>query len=297
MTLQQIQYFAAVCRSLSFSKASEELHISQPGVSKAMKALEEECGAALFQRNYNSISLTPEGKILLQNAQVFLEQYADFLTAAHSLAELGSTVRIGVIPMCGNTVFPRLHAGFTNIWPDIRIATVEDTNHILYDKLNRNEIDFALCVTNQLPDPNYHYYILKKSRLMLFVSRKHPLAGRETIHLKDLADTPLVLFSDHFGQTQYIHRLFAKARTVPKILHQTSQVFTILEYIRSGSTAGFLSEEFAQEEPELCPVAVEEIPAGYINLVWKKDAALHPAMQKFINYTKKVYPYPQEQRG
>ncbi|MGN1024562.1 MAG: LysR family transcriptional regulator [Lachnospiraceae bacterium] len=296
MTLQQIQYFAAVCRTLSFSKAAEELHISQPGISKAMKSLEEECGTALFQRNYNSISLTPEGEILLQNAQIFLEQYADFLTVAHSLADFGSTVRIGIIPMCGNTVFPRLHAGFSNIWPDIRISTVEDTNHVLYDMLNRNEIDLALCVTNQLPDQNYGCYVLKKSRLMLFVSRSHPLAGRETISLKDLSDTPLVLFSDHFGQTQYIHRLFAKNGIVPRIMHQTSQVFTILEYIRSGSTAGFLSEEFAQEEPELCPIAVEEISAGYINLVWKKNAALHPAMQKFIRYTQKVYPFPQPPR-
>ncbi|MGN1388163.1 MAG: LysR family transcriptional regulator [Bulleidia sp.] len=294
ITLNQIRYFVEVCRVLSFSKAAEELHISQPGISKAMKALEEECGTALFERNHSSISLTSQGELLFQNAQVFLEQYADFMMTAHSLAELGSTLRIGVVPMCGNTVFPRLHSGFANIWPDVKISTVEDTSHILYDQLDRNEIDLALCVTNRLPDQNYHCYVLKKSRLMLFVSGNHPLSGREKISLRDLADTPLVLFSDHFGQTQYIHRLFAHAGIAPKIMHQTSQVFTILEYIRSGSAAGFLSEEFAQEEPELCPVMIEEIPAGYVNLVWKKEETLNQTMKNFISYTEKVYPFPQE---
>ena len=62
MTLNQIRYFVTVCQYQNFTKAAEKLHISQPGISKAMTELESECGTALFHRMHNSITLTPQGK-------------------------------------------------------------------------------------------------------------------------------------------------------------------------------------------------------------------------------------------
>ncbi|MEE8816234.1 MAG: LysR family transcriptional regulator [Lachnospiraceae bacterium] len=290
MTLNQIRYFVTVCQYQNFTKAAEKLHISQPGISKAMTELESECGTALFHRMHNSITLTPQGKALLEYARVFLEQYADFTAAAHSLSSMDSSLRIGMIPMCGSTIFPKLQTGFSNIWPDIRITTVEDSNYILYERLDRGEIDLALCVTNALPDADHAYCILKQSRLKLFVSHTHPLAAKHELSLQDLSGIPLVLFSDHYGQTRYIHRLFTEAGTMPQIVHQTTQVFTILEYIRSGAAAGFLSEEFAQEDPTIVPLTVREIPAANVYLVWKKKDDITPAMQKFTCFAGETFP-------
>lgn len=290
MTLIQIGYFAAVCRHRSFSKAAEELHISQPGISKSMRELEEECGVALFERNYNNISVTREGELLLESAQKFLEHYSEFSMTAHSLADGKSVLKIGVVPMCGNTVFPRLHSDFLRSFPDIQIETIEETNSVLYELLDQHEIDFALCVTNQLPEEQYRYYVLKKSHLVLFVPKDSILAGREAIDICELENVPLVLFSDHFGQTQYLRRTFSLHGVRPMVLHQTNQVFTILEYIRSHAASGFLSEEFAAEETDIVPVRVNQIPAAYINLVWVRDEARYPSMRKFIRLVKSRYP-------
>lgn len=93
---------------------------------------------------------------------------------------------------------------------------------------------------------------------------------------------PLVLFPDTFGQTRYIRRLFAQAQTEPQVLHQTSQVFTILSYIRSGAAAGFLPEEFARTEKELAAVPLEGVPAASINLVWLQDTRTHPGIGEFV---------------
>ena len=69
MTIVQMQYFQAVCRYENFTRAAEELHISQPAMSAAMKDLEKECGVPLFVRDKNSLRVTDEGKILLEEAE------------------------------------------------------------------------------------------------------------------------------------------------------------------------------------------------------------------------------------
>ncbi|HUM85495.1 MAG TPA: LysR family transcriptional regulator [Lachnospiraceae bacterium] len=290
MTLMQIEYYVAVCKYRNFTKAAGELHISQPGISKSMRELEEECGVALFERNHNNIVITKEGEILLESAQKFLEHFNEFDRIAHSLDCGKSILKIGVVPMCGNTVFPCLHRDFLEAFPDIQIKTIEETASVLYDLLDQHEIDFALCVTNHLPDEHYRYYILKKSCLELFVPKNSPLSGRGTVDICELENVPLVLFSDHFGQTKYIRRVFSLNGVQPMILHQTNQAFTILEYIRSQVASGFLSEEFAAEEADLVPVRIAQFSAAYVNLVWAQDESGYPSMRKFIQFVKTKYP-------
>ena len=178
MTLNQILQFITVCQYCNFTKAAEALHLSQPGVSKSIRELEAECGTALFERHYNNISMTRSGEVLYEKAQRFMEHYRAFEAEAHALSALQSTLHIGVVPMCGNTVFPKLHAAFLKAYPESRIATVEDIASMLYDMLDQHELDFILCVTNHLPDAHYHYHVLKKSRLKLFVAASSPLADR-----------------------------------------------------------------------------------------------------------------------
>ena len=227
---------------------------------------------------------------MLESAQKFMEHFNELNITAHSLACGKSILKIGVVPMCGNTVFPRLHRDFLKAFPDIEIQITEETASVLYDLLDQHEIDFALCVTNHLPEEHYKYYILKKSHLELFVPKDSPLAGKEMIDICELAHIPLVLFSDHFGQTKYIRRMFNLNSIRPFVLHQTNQVFTILEYIRSHVAAGFLSEEFAAEETDIVPIRINQFPAAYINLVWARDKSRYPSMQKFIQFVKSKYP-------
>ena len=192
--------------------------------------------------------------------------------------------------MCGNTIFPALHRELQEAWPQLRLLTTEATGPTLYSLLDQKEIDLALCVTNHLPEAPYSCCVLKDSRLMLFVHKDHPLARRSEVDLEDLEDEPLVLFTDQFGQTRYLRRLFAACQIHPRILHQTTQVFTILEYIRSEGAAGFLTEEIAQQEPDLHAISVRQFRPAYITLDWNKDLHFNPAMEEFVRFVKKGLP-------
>lgn len=290
ITPEQIRYFITACHYMNFTKAAEELHLTQPGLSKAIRELESQCGAALWERHHNSLALTPAGRVFLEQARKFQDQYEQLEATARSLGSGEALLRIGLVPMCGNTIFPGLHRALQEAWPQLRIITTEATGPILYSLLDQQEIDLALCVTNHLPEAPYHCRVLKDSRLMLFVHKDHPLATRSSVDLKDLEDEPLVLFTDQFGQTRYLRRLFAACQVHPHVLHQTSQVFTILEYIRSEGAAGFLTEEIAQQEPDLHAVSVRQFRPAYITLDWNKDLHFNPAMEEFVRFVKKGLP-------
>lgn len=289
ITPEQIRYFIAACRYQNFTKAAEELHLSQPGISKAIRELEAHCGAALWERHHNSLTLTPAGRVFLEQAEKFQEQYETLEETARTLGSGETLLRIGLVPMCGNTLFPGLHRAFLDACPQVKIQTTEATGPILYSLLDQHEIDIALCVTNHLPEKPYSCYVVKDSRLMLFVHKDNPLAKRKSVNLTDLEQEPLVLFKDSFGQTRYLRRLFNACHLHPRILHQTSQVFTILEYIRHNAAIGFLSEEFALDEKNLVPIPVNQIATGHINFVWNRDPNQHPAMKKFLDFVKKKY--------
>ncbi len=287
ITPEQIRYFITACRYQNFTKAAEELHLTQPGLSKAIRELEAQCGAPLWERRHNALTLTAAGKVFLEQAQKFQEQYEQLEYTARSLGSGEALLRIGLVPMCGNTIFPALHRALQEAWPQLRIMTTEATGPILYSLLDQKEIDLALCVTNHLPGNPYSCYVLKDSRLMLFVHKSHPLAHHSEVDLKDLDDEPLVLFTDQFGQTQYLRRLFAACQIHPRILHQTTQVFTILEYIRHQAAVGFLSEEFAQDEKNLVAIPVKQIATGHVNFVWNRDPEQFPALKQFLAFVKK----------
>lgn len=290
MKLTQIEYFITVCECGSFSRAAEKCHISQPGISKAIRELEEECGVALFQRNRNNIQITRRGRILLEHARQFQNHYRNLCQVVRTLGTGKALIRIGIATMRGNTIFPQIHGAFLKSHPQITIETVEETTNVLYELLDHQEIDFALCVTNRLPEEPNHCLLLRKSYLKLFVRQDHPLARRETVDLTELRNIPLVLFSDHFDQTAYIRHMFAQSGVHPWILHQTTQVFTILEYIRSEGAAGFLTEEIAQQEPDLHALSVRQFRPAYITLDWNKDLHFNPAMEEFVRFVKKGLP-------
>ena len=96
MTLLQLQYYATVCKYKSFTKAAEELRISQPGISSAMKELEKECKVALFERRNNSLIITDEGVMFLEEAKKMLKQYEHLEKIVQNLSQGRGYVRIGL---------------------------------------------------------------------------------------------------------------------------------------------------------------------------------------------------------
>lgn len=285
MTLLQLQYFIAVCKHQSFTKAAQELSISQPGISVAMKELEAECGFPLFERRPNSIALTGQGRSFLREAEHMMGAYMQLQRNAKLIAGGKTVLRIGMATMGAGLVFPKLRKGFYSAHPEIRFEVVEDSTESLYQKVEAGELDFAFCVSIALPDEDcYRYVMVGKSRLLFCVHREDPLANLPVSSLADLQHTSFIMLSDRYSQTKYLKRLFQEVGYTPDVLQYTSQVFTVLQHIRENAAAGFLSEDIAQHERDIVSFALREVVPASITVIWKKDMKTFPAMDAFIQY-------------
>lgn len=286
MTLQQLQYYVAVCRHQSLTKAARELSISQPGLSTSIRDLESECGFPLFDHRPNSISLTDQGRAFLREVEHLLHSYGQLWENAELIAQGKTILRVGVAPMGASLIFPRLRKGFHAACPDVTFEVTEDSTETLYQKIDTGELDFALTVSIAPPGADYRSVILGHSRLLFCVHRDHPLAEERVETLAQVGQTPLIMLSDRYSQTKYLKRLFRAADFTPNVIQYTSQVFTILQHIRENAAAGFLSEDIVQREDSLTGFALQEIEQASIAMIWRKDAQTFPAMEALVRYVR-----------
>lgn len=286
MTLQQIQYFITVCKYKNFTKAAEELNISQPGISFAMKELENECGVALFHRQKNNISITDEGITFLREAKKMMKQYRELSKTMQTLSEGRDYLKIGIVPMGGNAVYPKLLRRFLAKYPEVEVDTIEDSNEALFQMLDAGSIDLAFTVTRTLPDSSHQFQLLKTSRLMLCISRSNPLASHSIVALEDLGQEPVVMLSERYSQTRFLKRLFASHAMVPNVILSTDQVNSVLQFIKQNAAVGFLPEEYLEGNPDIIGFALPDIPPASVCMVWKKEPYHYSAVKKFISLFK-----------
>jgi LysR family hydrogen peroxide-inducible transcriptional activator len=193
MEIRQLRYFCAVVRTGSFTRAADELGVTQPSLSQQIRALEKQIGNPLFERLGRSIRLTASGEALRQPALDILQRVADVHSALASLQQgVHGTLRVGVIP----TVMPYLIAPrigeFAGQFPEIQLRISEDKTAQLIEQLQSGDLDLAV---SGLPvrNPDMICSELSRDPLVLAVSESHRFAREDLIDLRDLHNERLLL--------------------------------------------------------------------------------------------------------
>ena len=144
VTIRQLQIFAAAAGHLSFARTSEQLHLTQAGVSLQIKQLEEMAGFALFERRGRQVALTEAGEVLLRYAQQILGALKDADAALSALKGLtGGRIRVGVVSTA-KYFAPALLAQFQQRYPAVRVSLSVNNREIVVRELERDEIDVAI---------------------------------------------------------------------------------------------------------------------------------------------------------
>ncbi|MBF0214973.1 MAG: hydrogen peroxide-inducible genes activator [Magnetococcales bacterium] len=203
MNLRQLQYALTVARELSFSRAAQLCHVSQPSLSVAVKNLEEELGISLFERCPNEVRITPEGKAVL-------DQIGRTLTEIDKIHELAKTgldplighFRLGAILTVGPYLFPGLVPPLRDAAPRLRLLVEENYTSVLTSKLKSGELD-AVIVALPYAEPGVEMIPLFDDPFVVAVPANHPWRGREDLTGEELAGENLLLlgkgncFRDH----------------------------------------------------------------------------------------------------
>lgn len=271
MKLQQLRYFCAACRMRSLSRAAESLHVSQPSVSMAIRELEREFGVSLIARRYQGFALTEEGTALWEMAESLL-RHADHVQAQmQALGQRRRPVRLGVPPMIGTVLLPRLYREMDRRCPELLLETEELGTKTLLRDLRENVLDLAFVSHHESLEPDFDALPITTLEIVWCARRSHRLAGQASIVPAQLEGEPLVLFQTGFSLRELVTDAFEKAGVVPRVLHTSEQLSTVESLIRSGTASGFLLRPLACGDASLAAIPLTPPVCVQVSLVWRRS--------------------------
>jgi DNA-binding transcriptional LysR family regulator len=289
--LRRLRYFVAVADTLHFGRAAAELRVSQPPLSRAIQALEEEIGAPLFVRTKRRVALTAAGAALLPEAQRLLRQAGQLKEGAQRAArgETG-TLALGCISAAAYNVLPELLPEFHRRYPGVRLALQEGTTDLQLAALRQGEVDLAL-VLPPVDDEALGYAPVFRDTLVAAL----PAARREKrgrIPLKSLAQEPFILFPRKVGPGLYdlIVGFCQRAGFSPKIEQEAIQMQTIVSLVAAGMGVALVPASLQQlrRTGVVYKPLAEKSPIVEIGLAWRRDRDL-PAAAAFIALAQNRY--------
>jgi DNA-binding transcriptional LysR family regulator len=188
MTLDRFKVFAAAARYRSVTRASEELHITQPAVTKQLKALERAYNAALYRRMGRGIELTEEGQAFLGKVKTILRNYDSLIqtsTVSRSAAKSG-TLTIGATYSPSASLLPSLLARFKKSHPEAALSLRTDNKVVIESLVLNGDVDMAVLLTEGPPNSQLAIEPFRREPLVAFVHPQHPLAKKPRIALEEL---------------------------------------------------------------------------------------------------------------
>ncbi|WP_406457780.1 LysR substrate-binding domain-containing protein [Streptomyces sp. NBC_00876] len=237
MQFQQLTYFVAVAEARHFTRAAEEVHVSQPSLSQQIRALENELGAELFSRARGNITLTDAGEALLPLARRIL---ADADTARHEVQELAQLrrgrVRLGATPSLCTGLLPDVLRAFHDLHPGIQLLIEEGGSHDLVRELARGTLDLALVVL-PLPaaSPALTTVELLQEDLVVVSSAAAPRPGRGgRVRISDLQGEPLVMFRHGYDLRELTVAACRAEGFEPSFTVEGGEMDAVLGFVRAG---------------------------------------------------------------
>ena len=264
MKLTQLEYFCVAARYHNITKAAKELFVTQPSISNAIKALEEEFGVNLFFRNNNRLTLTPEGELFYNSAEELLAHADSVESEFHELRKKITPIRIGIPPMLGTIYLPELYFSLKENFPEVEFrlyefGSIKACDLVLEEKLDTEDLLFC-------------------------VSPEHPLADQQTILLTMLANEPLILFNTDSVQVMTLTRQFKAVGVNPHILLNTSQITTLLNMVKSDRVGTFLYRSIVEAHPDIVGIPVMPSIEQRIGVIWKKGKYQNATTEKVIKF-------------
>ncbi|MGN7384306.1 Cyn operon transcriptional activator [Chlamydia abortus] len=293
MDIRQLGYFVEVAEQLSFTKASETLHITQPTLSKMVKLMEEELGVTLLDRSTKQMELTDAGQVVLSQAKRVLEAFHNLSTELNDVMEIRKgLLRIGLPPMIGSHFFPEVMGQFRVTYPGIAIKIIEVGAKKVENAVENGELDIGVIL---LParEEEFEYFEIVREELMVLLPADHPLATMPFIRLAELKEESFILLSEDFALHYRIPDECIRAGYRPNVLYESSQWDFISEMVAAKLGISLLPRTICQGlDPKriaVVPLVEPAIPWN-LGLIWRKNKYLSFAAREWIRFTRELLP-------
>lgn len=282
MDINELQAFAAVAESSSFSHASDVLHITQPAISKRISNLEGELGLRVFDRIGRKVILTEAGRALLPRARKILRDVEDCRRALTNLqGEVAGKLVIGTSHHIGLHRLPPVLRAFTQAYPDVHLDMKFIDSEEAFEGVSQGGLELGIITLPPEPPEKFRLIPIWQDPLCVVVCKGHPLLDRSRVSLKDLAQHVAVLPSESTFTRRIVESLFLKAKLDINVAISTNYLETIRMMVSIGLGWSVLPATMANDDVEVLPVSQLQVERQ-LGVVCHPDHSLSNAAQAMI---------------
>lgn len=287
MEFRHIRSFLSVTETLNFGKSSRQLNLSQPALSAQIKALEEEVGVALFERDRQGTKLTAAGIAFRHDAEVALDRL-DLAKRKAQWASAGrlGRVRLGFISTAGFELVPQMVRQFLKRFPDVEFSLQHILTEQQIDLLADGQIDIGFLRLPVQQTESLDITTVLREDFVAIVPSDHRLARREEIRLRELQGESFVLYSREHAAGYYdlLAGMLSRAGVVPKVVQSAGEMSTLISLVDAGVGISVVPETAARRLLSRVSVStiVDEIPGCEIGMVVAK-ANKTPVVRRFYD--------------
>lgn len=284
--LRHLRYFLALAETLHFRKAAEKLYISQPGLSRQIKQLEERLGYELVSRDAKRVRLTPAGAYLRDEAKYVLNHLELSYRRAQLLAagEEGE-LRIGFVGSAMQNIVPRLVTELTEQVPGIHFSLSEMANDRQIKALEADAIDLGFLRVKRVP-ADLELRRVFEDTFSIALPADHPLGPDNFRHIGQLAGEPFILFSSDYSPLYYdqVLSICEDQGFSPRVSHRSVHANTIFRLVENGLGVAIIPSVFRQGfDLRIKFIELDRIPQrAILHAAWRRDNR-NPILQKLLD--------------
>ena len=288
LSLQLLDQFVVLARTKNFTRAAEELHLSQSALSRAIQKLEDQLGQPLFERKPREVVLTELGELLLQRAKHILQLMEDTFSELSEAGRRGR-IRLGAIPTIAPYFLPSLLSSFAKKYPDIAVIVQEDTTENLIKRCHHGEIDLAILALPLLAK-NLEVEALFDEELLLVVPVGHPLAASKTLPIDAVEGFPFVMLNEAHCLTDNIATFCRRKAVQPVTVERTSQLATVQELVSLNhgvSIVPDMARKIDTSEQRVYRSFTGEKPRRTVAMMWNAQRFQSKAVKALMAHLRK----------
>lgn len=281
MRIGQLRHFVVLAEELNYLSAAERLYISQPSLSKSIQTMERELGVRLFDRKTRKVSLTETGQVFLEYARNICREYekAQEQIQAQKMAH----IVVEVMPLTFQKEIADMLAEFSQSHAEIRMRIMERENQETLSRLKRREIDVAI-MRYEGEDENLKAIPVLSNKLVLAVSKSHPLAQRGVVELSEVKEETFVNFSKTSEMYRKSMELLIAAGVTAIRQGSEMRVNTMKSFIVKRNVIAILTDNMIDDnDPDIQKLAIAGEHELTISIVLRKEK-LQPEVEEFLRF-------------
>lgn len=296
MDINRLNEFIVLATHLNYSKAANQLFLTQPALSRHIHDLEQTLGVKLFIRDTHNVYLTSVGELFFSEAKDIVDRYNHALQLVReAVSDTTGKLSIGFLGAAVQPFLGKFTMQFHVQHPEIKLSMESSDLDPLIQELNDDKID--VCFVTHV-DSNYlpglQSKTILKDPLMVVVSPTHPLAAKESITLEELSGIPMIAFNHKENPiTNDFHRqIFKKANAVYNIQFEVPNIETAMFYVGINNGSFIIPSHLAPMANGLVTIPISDERCSIsLNLLWKKSNPNPsiPIFQKaFLNFMQDI---------